>query len=352
MIDRPITTPSPHFVKTYFQSFTQDPVKKIAVVSSEPKGFIRAKMALDQKDFSKIIPACTEEIESSESEGLYKMEATLLRATFYLLTGRFVEASVDLETVITNQDASAKVKVNALIKRASLKMQTENPEGCFDDFSQAEKLDPENSDVYHHRGQVFTLLENMTEAIQDFEKAVKFAPDEGLLYVHKTYAEYRRALMSQDSNLLNEIMEQFSIAIDKFPTCVECYSLMAQVLSDQGQYQAADSFFKKSIDLDPENATLYVHRGVLQLQWQGNINTALSYIQNAIDVDDKCEFAYETLGTIEVQRANLEKAIDCFEKAINLAKSEMELVHLYSLKGMLKLKLFLPINFDVLKALN
>ena len=34
-------------------------------------------------------------------------------------------------------------------------------------------------------------------------------------------------------------------------------------------------------------------------------------------MDDKCEFAYETLGTIAVQRGNLSKVVDLFEKAIH-----------------------------------
>ena len=32
---------------------------------------------------------------------------------------------------------------------------------------------------------------------------------------------------------------------------------------------------------------------------------SFSLYYRALDVDDKCEFAYETLGTIEVQRGNL-----------------------------------------------
>ena len=52
----------------------------------------------------------------------------------------------------------------------------------------------------------------------------------------------------------------------------------------------------------------------------------------ALDVDDKCEFAYETLGTIEVQRGNLSKAIELFEKAIPLANTELEMGHLFGLR--------------------
>lgn len=82
------------------------------------------------------------------------------------------------------------------------------------------------------------------------------------------------------------------------------------------------------------------------------MTVALKMLETAIEVDDKCEFAYETLGTVEVQRGmssdlnqsvqslkivlkflgNLERAISLFEKALKLAKSEMELTHIFSLK--------------------
>ena len=57
-----------------------------------------------------------------------------------------------------------------------------------------------------------------------------------------------------------------------------------------------------------------------------------SFFYRSLDVDDKCEFAYETLGTIEVQRGHLKKAIELFEKAIPLANTELEMGHLYGLR--------------------
>jgi len=84
--------------------------------------------------------------------------------------------------------------------------------------------------------------------------------------------------------------------------------------------------------VDPENGTAYVHRGLLQLQSEGNVESATKLIEEAIKLDSKCEFAYETLGTIEVQRGNLARAIELFDQAIPLAKTEVEIAHLYSLK--------------------
>jgi hypothetical protein len=42
--------------------------------------------------------------------------------------------------------------------------------------------------------------------------------------------------------------------------------------------------------------------GLLQLQWTGDIPKAIEMINQALKMDDRCEFGYETLGTIEVQR--------------------------------------------------
>ena len=41
---------------------------------------------------------------------------------------------------------------------------------------------------------------------------------------------------------------------------------------------------------------------LLKLQWKQDVEEASKLINKAVEVDDKCEFAYETLGTLEVQR--------------------------------------------------
>lgn len=335
MENRKTTLQSTHFIKNYFASFSEDPIQKMVVVASAGKdsqGFLKAKKALDQSNYDIIIAACTEEIESSESESEYKLEATLLRGTFYLMCGSYDAALTDLDSIINNKDVSAKYRANALIKRASLNMQMEKHEKCFGDFNEAEIVDPENADVFHHRGQVYVLIEMLAEALADFEKSLKYAPDQPITFVHKCYAEYRIAVLSQNNMMLMTVMNSFSSAMEKYPDCVECCSLLAQVLAEQQHFEQADKLFEKAIGIDANNATLFVHRGLLQLQWTGNVDRAVELINKAIEMDNKCEFAYETLGTIEVQRANLERAIELFDKALELAKSEMEMVHIFSLK--------------------
>lgn len=245
--------PSKYFVINYFKSFSQDPVHKVVVTSSEAKGFVRAIKAFKDGQFNDIIPACTEEIETCEDDSEYKLEAILLRGTFYLLSGQYDLSLIDFNAVINNKEADPKLRSNALTKRASLRMQTEQKELSFDDFEKAIEIDPENPDVYHHRGQVFLLIEQLPEAVTDFNKATELLPKNPITYVHKLYSEYRQAVNDQDNTMLFAKVEEFSEAIKQYPSCIEVYSLFAQILSDQQQFELADEYFEKAMKLEPAN---------------------------------------------------------------------------------------------------
>ncbi|KAF4528114.1 hypothetical protein B566_EDAN016595 [Ephemera danica] len=287
MTTRTPIMPSKHFIKTYMSSFQEDPVTKISVtngaVSNENlSGYQRAQLAVREKNYEDVVSACTEELESEN--GKYKPEALLLRATMNLLQGIHKPAMADFD----------KVRVNALIKRASMYMQLEDPQRCLEDFSTAAEIDPDNSDIFHHRGQVKLLLDELPQAMEDFKKAVKLNPDFPIAYVQKCYTDFRSAFSLQNAAKVQEVLNNFEDAIQRFPKCTEAYTLFAQATENE-----------------PGNAAVYVHRAILQLHWTQDVVTAVQLINEAISIDDKCEFAYETLGTIE---------------------TELEMSHLFALK--------------------
>ena len=153
--------------------------------------------------------------------------------------------------------------------------------------------------------QVYMLLDQTELAVADFERAVRCNGDFAIALVQKLYTDYRRAYAVRDPALMQQAMLGFERAIERFPQCSECYLLYAQVLSDQQEFQKADDYFGRAVERDPANATAFVHRGLLQLQWQGDVDKATRLISHAIQLDPKCEFAFETLGTIEVRVLHL-----------------------------------------------
>jgi len=344
-INRDPVLTSAHFITQYFTSFSEDPIVKalkkesegdVDEVEKEEKktGFILAMDCLRQGKYENVIAACDEELATN---GDHRREARLLRATFYILRKQQPLAMTDLTTLINDDSADVKIRVNALVKRASLYIQqckdpTQDPELSFGDFAQAIELDPENADIYHHRGQVHLLIDEINKAIVDFNKAVALNPGFPVAYVQKLYTDYRAAQSIKDHTTVNKVLGQFEEAVENFPKCVETFALYAQVLNDQQEFEKADTMYQKGMSVDPQNANLLVHRGLVALQWKGDISNAVNLIQEALELDEKCEFAYETLGTIEVQRGNLKRAIELFDKAIPLANTELEMGHLYGLR--------------------
>lgn len=122
--------------------------------------FKKPLQALKDTEYDDIIPLCTEVIKSPEFDTLSssKLEVLLLRATFHLLLGEHDAAIQDFESILNSENASNDVKTNALIKRAALYMQLDNPEMTFKDFDLAISMNPNYSDIYHHRGQVLRML--------------------------------------------------------------------------------------------------------------------------------------------------------------------------------------------------
>jgi len=82
------------------------------------------------------------------------MEIVSLQALFESFLGHHDSAFKNFNYILKSEDSSKDVKINALIKRATLYIQLNNPEKGYKDFEKAIKIDEKCPDIYHHRGQV------------------------------------------------------------------------------------------------------------------------------------------------------------------------------------------------------
>lgn len=300
-----------------------------AVMVDIPSAFERAKNCLTMKEYDQIIPLCDEELANAESTKV--AEALLLRGTMKLLQGMGDSALEDFTKITSMTGIEKSLQATALIREGCLRMQRENSEESLQAFTKAETVDPDNSDVYHHYGQQLLQLEKLDEAILKFDKSIELSPNFPTSYIQKYYAVHRKAIMTENMSLLNESKAGFEKAIAKFPKCSDALILYAQSLSDQGKFEEAETYFKKAYEVQPQNANNIVHRGLMLLQWQGNVDGTMDLLSQALKVDPTCQYAYEIKGTIEVQRGNLSEATKAFKQAIELSNSASEMAHLYSL---------------------
>ncbi|XP_075549784.1 translocase of outer membrane 70 [Dermacentor variabilis] len=331
--------PSKHFIRNYFVSFCEDPIIKAVQAfrkgkpypkSDSPGGaYAQAVECLANEKYEDVIAHCTKEIENN---GEALAEALLLRGTLYMLQGLSQATVDDLNRVLQMDTASLKVRVNALIKLGTLKVHAEKLEEALEDFEQAASLDPRNADVFLHRGQVLLLLDRLEDTLKDMEESVTLRPDFPSAAAQRCYVLYRCGVATNNLDKQIQAFQQFEDIQETFPNCPECYFLHAQILSEKKEFEKAEENFMKAAEADPSDPNVPVHLGILQLQWRQDFEKAAEFMNKAIKMDDKCQFAYETLGSVQVQRGFLKEGLEMFDKAIMLAQTEAELAHLLSLR--------------------
>nr|XP_018898023.1 PREDICTED: mitochondrial import receptor subunit TOM70 [Bemisia tabaci] len=356
--NRKPTLPSKNYVKTYLSTFSYDPVLSNLdsstnnhVSDSGDSGLDKALRLFKEEKYDKVIEAAEEEFSRPEEDvdENRKKQAELLIATMNIFCDQRNKALDQLTAIIDAENVDPKIAVNALIKRAALYFQSQEIEKCYEDFEKAVKIDEDIADIYHHRGQIHILMNQIKDAKIDFAVALSKNPDSPIIAVQKCYIDFRYAQVNESSAFAEECLKNFKTLIDKYPKCVECYFMYAQVLMAMQDYENAEYYIKEASKIDPTNATLYVHRGLLKFQWTGRPEEGVEFIEKAIKLDDRCELAYETLGTLKVQNGNLEEAISCFEKALEIAKSEVEITHILSLKFAAEAQLNVATRFNLYK---
>ncbi|XP_057302474.1 mitochondrial import receptor subunit TOM70-like [Hydractinia symbiolongicarpus] len=329
---RPHVLPSPVFVKSYLDSFNKD-VFSVDFPENEQTSectYFKILTHMKNKEYENIVDLCTQEIDN---DGKYKIYALLLRGTMYTLMCYVGKAMDDFDGVIQAEDTKGyeKLKIDALIKRGSLKMQEAKDAECYADFDEAIKIDANNANIYHHRGQLYFLTERLSEGQKEFEKAMSLDPNFVAPRIQLGYCLCKIAMQMMSPSMLKEANAVLEETIKHFPNCAEAWSLYGQLLQDQQDLNSASEKLEKAISLAPYNPTTYVYKALLTLQWKQDIEEATKLIRKAIELDDKCDFAYETLATLEVQKGNNEEAVRLFERAIDLVRTEAEMASTFSL---------------------
>ncbi|KYM83973.1 Mitochondrial import receptor subunit TOM70 [Atta colombica] len=331
--------PNTYVVEIFFiKAFSKDPVfSRLEHPENIPEFFKKPLQALKNREYHNIIPLCSEIIESSKFDTLppSKLEVLLLRATFYFIYNYYNAAIYDLEVILYSEDVCDDIRVNALIKRANVYLEIGKMctlEMAFKDFELALIINPSCSDVYYHRGLAHRNILELGKAKRDFEKAVEYNPNFSMAHMQKWHANYRFALLNGNIGLAEITERIIEKATDKYSNsfeCVCCYVLYAQIMFETQQYQKADTYFIKAVETDPDYAIVYL------LLWDCNLINVEKYLYKTLKLDRGSVAGKITcikvLRLIEIERGNIEEAINLFDKALAFCHTFEELLYMYSI---------------------
>ncbi|KAF9240837.1 mitochondrial outer membrane translocase receptor TOM70 [Melanogaster broomeanus] len=292
--------PSQTFISAYFAAFRKHPHPALPETPSQgDQTLLLALEALEASDYAHALTLINEALDQGISWDLGRAEALNLRGTFkYSLTlnPSFTQSLVKLASVYMEEGDNAQ----------ALK--------CFEDAIEINENDP---DVYYHRGQVYFITNDFSSAATNYTKSTSL--DSTFLAV----AQYKMG------NIQNS-MATFRRTLTAFPTRGEVCNYYGELLLDQQRFEDAVEKFDRAIELEkvkfPPNPLPLVNKALAVYQWRQDLSAGEALCREALVLDPSCEPAVATLAQLALQKSEIEVAITWFEKQVEMARGEAELV--------------------------
>jgi len=105
-------------------------------------------------------------------------------------------------------------------------------------------------EIEYFKGQIELLNKKFTTAIEHFDAAVKFNPNDGAAYND-------RALCMVELGIIDEAFRYFDKGIEVEPDYATIYHNKGWLLNNIGKYNEAIKYFQKALELEPNRAVTY-----------------------------------------------------------------------------------------------
>jgi tetratricopeptide (TPR) repeat protein len=200
---------------------------------------------------------------------------------------------------------------DAIWARAEALRMTGKLDDAKKDYLRLSEIDPRNPNYWHRLGTVELQQGDSRTALAHMSKAVDLRPDyvpalNDIVYVYVREKQFDAAIAELDR-------------VEKMPGARndEIHRIRGQLSIARGDQAAAESEFRKCIELNPKNYQAYFMLGQLKMQ-QNKIPEALKEVDQLIARNDKLAPAY-TLKAYYLQASkDVQGAIANYRKALEL----------------------------------
>ena len=135
------------------------------------------------------------------------------------------------------------------------------------------------------------------------------------------HMEVREISLLMEANQLVEAELALAELIEHYSLNATLANLRGLIFSRRGNKQAALKWYKRAVDLQPDNPILIGNLGC-KLQDLGNGEEAEAKMRQALALDSSLIYLYERLGNLYRDRGEEERAIGEYKRALELARAE------------------------------
>lgn len=176
----------------------------------------------------------------------------------------------------------------------------------------------------HHKWCVWNLcrllrrMRRLDEALTYVKLGIEKFPKESCLYLTAARICYSKKDYHQSISYFLQYGEM------KEKDLPFCWRNIGDAYADNKEYEKAEEAYKKAIEIDETDDTSWRFLGVYYMSERKDPEKALPYFLKAVELDEKFDGNLRQLGKAYEKLGELQKARECFEKALIVSKADVE----------------------------
>jgi serine/threonine protein kinase/tetratricopeptide (TPR) repeat protein len=194
--------------------------------------------------------------------------------------------------------------------RAYAEAEKNDYQSAIRDYTEAIRLDPDDSSAHNNRGNAYRELQQYDNALNDYNEALRLKPD-------NAFAHNGRGNVYEDTGQYDKAISDYAEAIRLKPDYALAYNGRGIAYDDLKQYDRAVNDYTEAIRLEPEYADAYNNRGNAYRDLK-QYDRAISDYTVAIRLKPDYAFAYNGRGNAYEDSGHYDKAISDYTEAIRL----------------------------------
>jgi len=194
-----------------------------------------------------------------------------------------------------------------------------NNYGAIFDYSEAIRLNPNNSAAYNNRGNVKDDLGDKQGAIFDYDEAIRLNPDDALFYSNRGLAKY-------DLGDKEGAVDDYDEAIRLDPEYTDAYYNRGLAKSTLGDKEGAVADYTEVLQLDPEYTDAYYNRGLAK-STLGDKEGAVADYTEILRLDSNSSAAYNFRAWTQYLMGNIQEALTDINLSLEINPQSSEANH-------------------------
>ncbi|KAK3678870.1 TOM (translocase of outer membrane) complex component [Recurvomyces mirabilis] len=327
--------PSPTFVSNYLQSFRAQPLpagleETADLEENTGKWYMRKGLQAIQQRTSEGYDEASAAFDSALSSGNLESHEGLaynMRGTFRYLKGDNDSALTDLNKSLDLDPAL----VQSYVKRASMHLEQNKRDDAAKDFELAMEHNANDPDIFYHRAQLHFILSEFSAAATDYQKSIDLDPAFIFSHIQLGVTQYKMGSIASS-------MATFRRCIKNFGEKSDVYNYYGELLLDQQKYSEAVEKFDTAVEMERKsvgerggmNVLPLINKALALFQWRQDFSAAEELCQKALIIDPECDIAVATMAQLLLQQGKVTQALEYFQRAAELSRTEGEVVNALS----------------------